>query len=173
MGLVLSRWGRILPRITPPAPVLYSAITNPFRRYVRILNTPKPTPKHPFSCPELASGQNELLCTPVGVHFVWKAWVGKTFLEMNKKKFHPRIICVESWILFRSVENAEIEDSCELISTLIPQTVVQGSIQSVTKAKGMGCWTAIGVRLQFEIASSPHIWWRHNCFNGKCWLCIC
>ena len=34
-----------------------------------------------------------------------------------------RINCVEFWVLFRSVENAEIEDSSELISNLIHQTV--------------------------------------------------
>ena len=50
-GLTLPRWGLTLPRITPPTPVLYSAVTNPFRGYVRTQNTPNPTPKHPFSWP--------------------------------------------------------------------------------------------------------------------------
>ena len=53
--------GLILPRIPPPTPVLYSAITNPFWGYVCTLNTPNPTQKHPFSWPEVESGQNELL----------------------------------------------------------------------------------------------------------------
>ena len=59
IGLILPRWGLILPRSPPPAPVLYSAVTHPFRGYVRTQNTPKPTPKHPFSWPEFESGQNE------------------------------------------------------------------------------------------------------------------
>ena len=42
-----------------PAAVLYSAVTHPFLGYVRTQNTQKPTPKHPFSWPELESGQNE------------------------------------------------------------------------------------------------------------------
>ena len=53
MGLILPRWGLILPRIPPPTPVLYSAVT-------RSAVTSDPTPKHPFSWPELESGQNEL-----------------------------------------------------------------------------------------------------------------
>ena len=61
MGLILPRWGLILPRIPPPTPVLYSAVTDPFGGYVRTQNTPNPTPKHPFSWPEVESGQNELL----------------------------------------------------------------------------------------------------------------
>ena len=60
MGLLLPRWGLILPRIPLPTPVLYSAATQPFRGYVRTQNTPKPNPKYPFSLPELESGQNEL-----------------------------------------------------------------------------------------------------------------
>ena len=60
MGLILPIWDLILPRIPPPTPVLHSDVTHPFSRYVRTQNTPKPTPKHPFSWPELESGQNEL-----------------------------------------------------------------------------------------------------------------
>ena len=61
MGLILPRRGLNLPRIPPPTPVLYSAVTNPFWGYVSTQNTPKSTPKHPISWPELESGQNELL----------------------------------------------------------------------------------------------------------------
>ena len=61
MGLILPRWGLILPAIPPPTPVLYSAITNPFQGYVHAQNTLNPTPKHPFFWPVLESGQNELL----------------------------------------------------------------------------------------------------------------
>ena len=60
MGLILSKWGLTLPRISPPTRVLYSVVTNSFRGYVHTQNTPNPTPKHPFSWPELESGQNEL-----------------------------------------------------------------------------------------------------------------
>ena len=45
MGLILPRWGLILPRISPPTSVLYSAVTNPFLGYVQTQNIPKPTPK--------------------------------------------------------------------------------------------------------------------------------
>ena len=51
MGLILPRWGLILPRIPPPTPVLYSAVTNPFRdMYVH--KTP-PTPPQNTSFPGL------------------------------------------------------------------------------------------------------------------------
>ena len=59
-GLILPRWGLNLPRIPPPIPVLYSAVTHTFLGYVQTQNTPKPTSKQPFSWPELESGQNEL-----------------------------------------------------------------------------------------------------------------
>ena len=65
MGLIFPRWGLILPRILPPNPVLYSVVTHPFR----VQNTPKPTPKHSFSWPELESGQNEL-----NEQNVWAIW---------------------------------------------------------------------------------------------------
>ena len=45
MGFILLRWGLILPRKPPRTPVLYSAVTNPFRGYVRTQNTPNPNPK--------------------------------------------------------------------------------------------------------------------------------
>ena len=60
MGLILPRWGLILPRSPPPTPVLYPDVTHPFWRYVYTQNSPKPTSKHPISWPELESGQNEL-----------------------------------------------------------------------------------------------------------------
>ena len=48
------------PEYHTPTPVFYSAITNPFRRYVPTQGTPNPTPKHPFCWPEVESGQKEL-----------------------------------------------------------------------------------------------------------------
>ena len=80
MGVILPRLGLILPRIPPATPVLYSAVTNPFRGYVHTQNTPSPTPKYPFSWPDFESGQNELLCGQNGPH------LGKMF-EMWAKLF--------------------------------------------------------------------------------------
>ena len=60
MGSHLPRWGLILLRIKPLTPVLYSAVNHFFLGYVHAQNTPNPTPKQPFSWPELESGQNEL-----------------------------------------------------------------------------------------------------------------
>ena len=57
----LAQMGLILPRIPPPTPVLYSAVTKPSLGYVHTQNTPNPTPKHPLFWPEVESGQNELL----------------------------------------------------------------------------------------------------------------
>ena len=87
---------------TTPTPVCYSAVTNPFRAesgiiipgYVSTQNTPNPTPKHPFSLPELESGQSEL---PSGQTWTpteqndWK--VEKTFLEGAKKFIRD---CIEA-----------------------------------------------------------------------------
>ena len=78
MGLILPRWALILARIPPPPLVLYSAVTNTFRGYVSTQNTPKPTPKHPFSWPELESGQNELPSGQTGPQ------VGKFFEKWAK-----------------------------------------------------------------------------------------
>ena len=61
MGLILPRWGIILPRIPPPTPVLYSAVTHLLQGQLRIRNTPNSIQKHPFWWPELESGQNERL----------------------------------------------------------------------------------------------------------------
>ena len=92
MGLILPRWGLILPRIPPPTPVLYSAVTNPFRGYVRTQNTPTPPQNTPF--PELnlkvgkmnyGLGNVESLWTPTGQN-VWK--MGKTFLEVGQKNIY-------------------------------------------------------------------------------------
>ena len=48
MGLILSRWGLILPRIPPPAPVLYSDVTHPFWGYVCTQKTPIPLQNTPI-----------------------------------------------------------------------------------------------------------------------------
>ena len=59
MGLILPRWGSILPRIPPPTPVFDSAVTQPFLGYVHTQNsdTPNPALKHSFSLPELEVGK--------------------------------------------------------------------------------------------------------------------
>ena len=79
MGLILPGWVLILPRIPPPTPVLYSAVTHPWWGYVHTQNTPKPTPKHPFSWPELESWQHELLSGQFGPQ------LGKMFEKWAKR----------------------------------------------------------------------------------------
>ena len=87
MGLILPRWGLVLPRIPLPTPVLYSAVTNSFLGYVRTRNTPKPTPKHLFSWPEVESGQNKLLSGQNGSHLgkMFEKWanVGKKIIHQD------------------------------------------------------------------------------------------
>ena len=42
-------------------PLFFTQLSqHPFLGYVHTQNTPKPTPKHPFSCPGLENGQNKL-----------------------------------------------------------------------------------------------------------------
>ena len=88
MGLILSRWGLILPRIPPPTHVLYSAVTHPFLGYIRTQNTPKPTPKLPFSWPELESWQNEL---PLDPKYAKCLISGQNFSRSGQKKFISRM----------------------------------------------------------------------------------
>ena len=84
MGLILPRWGLILPRIPSPTPV-YSALTNTFWGYVH--NTPYLTPKHPFPGLKLKVGKWTTVCVKLIPMWqnIWK--VGKTFLEVGKKKY--------------------------------------------------------------------------------------
>ena len=55
-------------------------------------NTPKPTPKHPLSWPELESGKNELPSGQPGPHLgkMFKKWT-KLFKKWAKKKIHQGI----------------------------------------------------------------------------------
>ena len=87
MGLILPRWGLILPRIPPPTPVLYSAVTHPFRGYVYTQNTPIPTSKHPFSWPELESGQNKLPTGQPWPHLGKMSKNEQNFSISGQKKF--------------------------------------------------------------------------------------
>ena len=48
MDLILPRCALILPRIPPPTPVLYAAVTHPFLGHVRTQTSPKPSRNTPF-----------------------------------------------------------------------------------------------------------------------------
>ena len=87
-GLILPRWGLNLPRLPPPTPVLYSVVTNPVLQCV-YKKRPQPHPKHPFSWPELESGQNELLSEKNGPQLskMFEKWA-KLFEEWAKKKIN-------------------------------------------------------------------------------------
>ena len=92
MGLILPRWDLILPRIPPATPVLYSAVTNPFRGYVHTQNTPSPTPKYPFFLAwfwEWAKWTTVWAKWTTSGQNVWN--VGKTFLEVGKKNYSSKI----------------------------------------------------------------------------------
>ena len=90
MGLILPRWGLILPQILPSTPVLYSAVTKPFRGYVRTRNTPSPAPKHPFSWPDFESGQNELLSGQIGPHQGKCLKSGQNFSRSGQRIIHSQ-----------------------------------------------------------------------------------
>ena len=100
-GFILPRWGLVLPRIPPPSTVLYSAVTHTFLGYIRTQNTPHPTPTHPFSWPELKSGQNERLSGQVGPN--WALWAkylksGQNFVGRSGQKeiIHVRRVCLQT-----------------------------------------------------------------------------
>ena len=44
----IAQMGLILPKIPPPTPVLYSAVTHPFFGHVCTQNTSNPHQKHPL-----------------------------------------------------------------------------------------------------------------------------
>ena len=56
-GLTLPRQGLILPRIPPPTPILYSAVTHPFRGYARTQTPPTPPQNTPFPGLNLKMGK--------------------------------------------------------------------------------------------------------------------
>ena len=88
MGLILPRWGLILPRLPPPIPVLYSAVTNPFLGYVHTQNTPNPNPKHPFPGLNLKVGKMTYRLGSLDSNCAKCLKSGKTFLEVGKKFVH-------------------------------------------------------------------------------------
>ena len=57
-------------------------------------DTTNPTPKHPFSWPELESGQNELLCEQNGPHLgkMFEKWA-KLSKSGQKKFVHQNNLC--------------------------------------------------------------------------------
>ena len=71
----LPRWSLILTRTV-------NTTSNPFT----LLNTPKPTPKHPLFCPELESGQNELQSGQFGPQLgkMFEKW--ENFSRSGQKK---------------------------------------------------------------------------------------
>ena len=88
MGLILSIWGLVLPRIPPPIPVLYSAVRHSFSRYWRTQNTPKPTPKHPISWPELDSGKMNYCLGNLDPNWAKCLKSGQNFSRSGKKKLN-------------------------------------------------------------------------------------
>ena len=89
MVLILPLWGLTLPRIPPPTPVLYSAVTIPSWGCVLTQNTPTPTPKHPLSWPKLESGQSELPSGQNGPQLgkMFEKWAKLSRSGQKKKKF--------------------------------------------------------------------------------------
>ena len=101
MGLILPRWGLTLPRTPPSTPVRYSAVTNPCWGFVCTQNNPSLIPKHPFSWPELESGQNELQSGQYGPQLgkMFEKWqVGK-----KKNSCEPTLRVLDFHILMAQV----------------------------------------------------------------------
>ena len=82
--------GSHLPRIPPPTPVLYSAVTHTFWGYACTQNTLKPTPKHPFSWPELKNMIKTWRVmqprTKIGFQLVVETQSGESVLCMSKSE---------------------------------------------------------------------------------------
>ena len=81
MDLILPRRGLILPRIPPPTPVLYSAVTKPFLGYVCTRNTPQIAPLPGLN---LKVSKSTWCLGNLDRQNVWK--VGKKILEVGQKK---------------------------------------------------------------------------------------
>ena len=70
---------------------LLPAVTNPFRGHVHTQNTPKPTPKHPFSWPELEGGENVQQSGQNGPQLgKINLKSGQKFLEVGNKFIHNK-----------------------------------------------------------------------------------
>ena len=113
MGLILPRWGLILPRTPPPTSVLHSAVTIPKTSvfYTAVTNpiwqnTPSAQPKTPlfltWTWKWAKSTTVWAKWTPTGQN-VWK--VGKTVLEVAKKIFIIFLPNLSSWFAGTGVQN--------------------------------------------------------------------
>ena len=73
---------------TNPCSLLSRHTLLPGQGYVGEQNTPQPTPKQPFSWPELESGQNELQSGQFGPQLgkMFEKWAN-FFLEVDKKTY--------------------------------------------------------------------------------------
>ena len=87
MGLILPRWGLILPRIPHPTPycLLSCCTLHYIWRYVCKQNTPKPTPKHPFPGLNLKVGKMNYSLGNLDPNWAIYLKSGKIFLEAEKK----------------------------------------------------------------------------------------
>ena len=85
-----AQMGLILPRKPPPTTVLYFAVIVTFQGYTpaQTWSTPKPTPEHPFSWPELESGQNEIQSVRFGPQLgkMFEKWANR-FQKWAKNLF--------------------------------------------------------------------------------------
>ena len=158
-GLILPRWGLILPRIPPPTPVLYLAVTNPFLGYVRIQNTPYPTPKRPFSWLELKNGQNQL---PSGQFwpqlgkmfkklFMWLQTVAQPWAwALKKSPWGLRFFCI-------------FEKSGKNEATDLAVSQLRGSTIAIISAHvpGPHMWASAGPGTvhQFKFSKTVEVWW--------------
>ena len=91
MGLILPRWGLILPRVPPPTPVLTQQSDTPFGDMYEYKTPPTPPQKNPFPGLNLKVGKinYHLGKTDPNWANVWK--VGKNFLEVAKKIYSSPI----------------------------------------------------------------------------------
>ena len=96
MGLILPRWGLILPRIPPPTLVLHSAVTHPFLGYVHTQNTPKTNLFETWNRKWVKWTTGWVIWTATWQNVtVWK--VGKAFLEVGKKNYSAVEQLARTW----------------------------------------------------------------------------
>ena len=125
-GSHLTQTGSHFVRITPPTPVLYSAVTNTFWRYVCTQNTPNPTPKHPFSWPELESGQNELQSGQNGPNRAKCLKSGQNSARSGQKYYsssysHPPVgaACLCANLLVQAYSSSRASSLCQPLSAVM------------------------------------------------------
>ena len=126
IGLILPRWGLILPRKPPPSPVLYSAVTKPLLRYTKHL---QPHPKTPlflaWTWKWAKSTTIWAIWTSTGQN-VWK--VGKTFLEVGKKKnVHRTMVFNNIFLVY--ISRVEAIVPCSFIKPQLFRNIIPGHIK--------------------------------------------